>query len=380
MRKIIILILALTLLTGCTAKPDIIDTPQTTPTIPVDSPSVDTTEPATSLSMPMITVSVPIVTDEVRAVDDTVIFRSIRQNMQLVMQEQDVADMIILDFLSRVDQVASSSVDLSKEAESAFSGASTWTPYLCSITYAPMRIDQSVLSLYGNSLQYSGGAHAVYVSRAANYNTTTGEVLTLGSIVVNEASVDQLCSLVITQLEDVKEEKYLRADFADTVRQRFNTEASYDENWYFSNGGLCFYFDHYAIAPYSSGVITVEIPYSQLPGIIDDAFFPPELDTLSGNLIIVPAENTDITRFNRISELVLNVEAPMYLIYTEGSVQNLSITLSDAVLNNYYTVFAAQSLCEADAIVVQADVNLFRHLNISYESNGQLVTTPLLSD
>ena len=58
-------------------------------------------------ALPMITVSVPIYSEDVTAEDGTVIFRTITQNMRLVMQDPDVADRIIVDFLNRIDHVTS---------------------------------------------------------------------------------------------------------------------------------------------------------------------------------------------------------------------------------------------------------------------------------
>lgn len=379
MKRLLVLLLCALLLTGCSAKTNIEDTLDTTPTNPVVPSPSDSVE-ISSPPMPMITVSVPITKNETTAEDGTVIFRDVRQSMQLVMPDQEVADQIIINFLARIDQAGIASADIASQAQGAYTGMNPWTPYLNSTTYAPTRIDQSVLSLYGSTLQYNGGAHAVYVSRAANYNTATGDVLTLGSILVDESALEKLCTLVISQLDDIKEEKYLRSDFADTVHQRFATDESYDENWYFSNKGLCFYFDHYAIAPYSSGVITAEIPYADLVGIIDDAFFPPELEECSGVATTIAAENADMTKFTRISEVIVDTESPMYVIQCSGNVQNLRITLNDAELGSGYTIFAAQTLCHSDAIVIQAELSLFRNLDITYESSNQTVTIPLFAE
>lgn len=334
----------------------------------------------TSAPLPMITVSVPVISEDTTAEDGTVIFRVITQNMRLVMQDPDVADRIIVDFLNRIDHVASTHDETLQQAKTAYQPSDTWTPFLCSITYAPQRIDQSVLSLYGSNVHYNGGAHAVLTSHAANYNIVTGDVLTLGSIITDESSVEKLCSLTIQKLSDIADEKYLRDGFEETVRHRFSVEESYDEDWYFTTTGLCFYFDQYAIAPYASGVITAEIQYAELVGIIDDAFFPPELEECTGTVMTAPAENTDMTKFTRISEVVVDAEAPMYVIHCNDTVQNLRVTLNDAELGSGYTIFAAQTLCSSDAVVIQADPSLFHRLDITYDSNGQTVTVPLLSD
>lgn len=376
-RLLVILLLCALLMAGCSNNTNLETPPETTPTPPTELPQTDNTAEINAPSMPMFTVSVPITQNEISAEDGTVIFRDIRQSMYLVMPDYEIAERIIVDFLSRIDQAGSNSTEIAANAQSAYNGSTTWSPYLHSITYAPTRIDQTVLSLYGSVLQYSGGAHAVYVSRAANYNTTTGDILTLGSILVDESAHEKLCSLVLAQLEEIKDEKYLWPDYAYAVYQRFSADESYDENWYFSSEGLCFYFDHYEIAPYASGVVTAKIPYANLVGIIDDAFFPPELEDSTGTVSVMSAEEADMTKFTRISEIIVDKESPMYVIHCSDHVQNLQITFTDVQMGGYYTIFLAQSICDSDAIVIQADLSLFHLLDITYESNGQTIAIPL---
>lgn len=357
-----------------------INTPATESTEIQTESQVNTNDEPTGAALPMVTVSVPVTSEDFIADDGTVIFRVVSQNMHLVMQDPDVADRIIVDFLNRIDHFASMHEEILQQAQSAYQPSDLWTPYLCSITYAPQRIDQSVLSLYGTNVQYTGGAHPVLTSHAANYNVVTGDVLTLGSIITDQSSMEKLCALTIQKLSDIAAEKYLRDGFEETIRHRFSVEESYDEDWYFTADGLCFYFDPYAIAPYAAGVITAEIPYAELVGIIDDAYFPPELEESNGEIVAESAENADMTKFTRISEVVLENEAPMYVISTDNNVHNLRIVLNDAELGSYYTVFAAQTLSSTDAVVIQANISLYHRIDIYYESNGQNIVMPLVSE
>lgn len=378
MKRILALLLsAILLLAGCSSTPDSSAPTENKPSENTNVATEGKTDVLVPL-MPMITVSLPVTVEEVTADDGTVILQNIRQSMQLVMPDQEVADRIIIDFLARIDRTSSTQQEVLSSAQRDYKSQDYWTSYMHSITYAPKRVDQSVLSLYGSYYTYSGGAHGMHSSCAANYNTLTGDVLTLGSIVVSEASVDTLCDIVITKLQAVAEEKHLRNGFEDTVRQRFAGEESYDEAWYFSQNGLCFYFVPYEIGPFASGVITVEIPYAELIGIIDDSFFPPETEVATGSIKTISAEQAVMSDFTRISELVLTAEAPMYVIYPKGSVQNLKIEWTDAKLGGTYTVFASQFLSTGDAIVVQANPNLFSTLSIIYESNDQITNVPLL--
>lgn len=377
MKKVITcLLLAALLLAGCSTAPD--DATQSTPET-ADAPvsATDTSSPEDdlpSVQKPMVTVSVPAVIQESAAEDGTVLFRYVYQNMSLIMPDPEVADKIILDFLNRVDKTVETAQSVQAQAEAVYNGSESWTPYLCSVIYSPMRIDQSVLSLYADNILYTGSAHPDYSCRAANYDMVTGDVLTLGSILNDVDSVSALCELVIQKLDALATEKYLRAGYEDTVRQRFAGEESYDENWYFSAAGLCFYFAPYEIAPYSSGVIIAEIPYSELSGIIDDAYFPPEQDTTSGTVEAKLAEAAELEQFTRISEVILDKGAQKILLCADSVVQNVRITVAENAANGEYTVFAAQSIAEGDAIIIEASAETLAALTLSYESNGQTVT------
>ena len=124
-----------------------INTPATESTEIQTESQVNTNDEPTGAALPMVTVSVPVTSEDFIADDGTVIFRVVSQNMHLVMQDPDVADRIIVDFLNRIDHFASMHEEILQQAQGAYQPSDLWTPYLCSITYAPQRIDQGVLSL-----------------------------------------------------------------------------------------------------------------------------------------------------------------------------------------------------------------------------------------
>ncbi len=372
MKKLTVILLLLTLLVGCAAVPD-----ETLPhTTGADTAAGYTSgdEPATV--MPMVTVSLPASSEETLASDGTVLSRSVSQSMSLVIPEAEVADDVILDFLSRVDSISTTAESTAASAESAYTGGD-WTPYLCSLLYSPMRIDQSVLSLYGSMVVFTGSAHPEQSCTAANYNLLTGEVLTLGSILESAQAHELLCQLVTEALDEIAEKKYLRSDYEDAVAQRFAREESYDEDWYFSSEGLCFYFAPYELAPYSSGVIIAQVPYGKLSGILADAFFPPEQDAPTGSVVATDAVSADIDSFDRISELLLVPDAQSMLLYTSGTVRNLRITAYDPAAASTYTAFAAEYLGSTDAVMIEAPADQLEALSLVYESGGATVTVPL---
>lgn len=374
MKKILSLIICLSLLLAGCAKPNTDET-QTTPAITTQT----TTEPTVILPQQeaMYAVSVPTISESSRAEDGTVIFSYTHQSMMLTLPDPDVANKVIIDFLSRIDAGASNVDTLLAAAKANYNGASDWTPYLYNLTYSPMRMDQSVLSLFGNCVTYSGASHPERVSTSASYDLVTGDVLTLGSIMSAQATTEGFCDLVLEELGKVKEEKFLYDGYENTVRQRFSMDESQDQDWYFSTEGLCFYFVPYEIAPYSSGVIIAQIPYSKLTGLLYDGYFPAERETTSGTIQTTILDETDTTQFTQIAELVLDPEGEMVFLHTSGIAWDVKIeygawNTSGAVFTPVYTALYSSTLSPGDAIMIQSDE--LSALRLSYFDGTETVT------
>ncbi len=296
--------------------------------------------------------------------------------MSLILQDPEVADKVIIDFLNRIDSTRSLAEETSQIAQKAYDGSDNWVPYLYHVTYNPTRIDHDVLSLFGTNVLYSGAFHPERTCISASYDLVTGDVLTLASIMDVSAAADDFCQLVLEGLSEMSEGDYLYENYADTVKERFMTDASQDEAWYFSQSGLCFYFAPYEIAPYSSGVISVEIPYEKLTGLIHDAYFPAERDASEGVVNVTAFEDAELTAFSQIAEIVESKDGKMYLAYTDASVQDVRIMVSDAASS--YTIFAAYGLTPGDAIMVQASENTLENMVISYKSNNETIASPFI--
>lgn len=322
----------------------------------------------------MAAISVPATTESLTSSDGTILFQYTYQNISLILQDPEVADKVIIDFLNRIDSTRVLADETAQMAQAAYNSSDTWIPYLYHVIFNPTRIDHDVLSLFGTNVLYSGAFHPDRTCLSANYDLITGDVLTLASIMSISATTDDFCQLVLEGLSEMSEGNYLYNNYSDTVKQRFMTDASQDEAWYFSQSGLCFYFAPYEIAPYSSGVISVEIPYEKLSGLIHDAYFPAERDATEGTVNVIPFEQADLKTFSQIAEVMESKDGNMYLAYTDTSVQDIRIIVSNAA--NSYTIFAAYGLTPGDAIVVQANEETLSNMVIAYKSSGKSVTIP----
>lgn len=389
MKKILIFVLVLTLLlSGCQKPAEGTATEPTTEPITV-MPTEDTSEDPTEIEteaapaveynqQEMVSVSLPIETDVVTEESGNPIFTHKYQHMQLVTQDPAVADSIILDFLNRQDAYRSDVDALSQQAQLEYTGNGDWLPYCLDILYSPTRIDQGVLSLSGVSFSYTGGNHSNKIATAANYNMLTGEVLTLGSILYHQDAKETLIQLVIQKAEAIAEEAQLYPDYQDFITQRFAREESFDEDWYFTNTGLTFYFSPYEIAPYFAGIVTLEIPYSELTGVIADEFFPPEEDRMEGTLACQLLTEADTSAYTQIAELMVNTHGDPFFIYADGAVRNVTIESglwdeSGTVFTPDAVVFATYTLTPGDAVMITADIpDTMPNLRISYRSGDEI--------
>jgi len=378
----VILLMGL-LLTGC--KPAISDVkkptapteiPESTQTEPVE-PETETVPEPEILQQPMVAVSLPVAKEFTANDAGENIFYYEYQDVHLTLQDPDVADSVILDLLNRIEQTRPLANDVKEQAMFDNGDPYVTFPYLYEIRYTPKRIDQSLLSFFGTSFRYSGGNHPDHICMAANYSLITGEVLTLGSILTHEDSIAPLCQLVIQELDKIAEDAYLLDDYPQIVSQRFAKEASFDEDWYFTGTGLCFYFAPYEIAGYASGIITAEVPYSLLTGIIDDAYFPPERDTASGSLQATLQSDVSMEQFTQIAEVPLDHGGERVFLYTDGALQDLRIEIGywneDAtVFTADTTVFATCALTPGDAVVVETYIpDGAPNLRVTYHTDGQ---------
>lgn len=375
MKKLISLLIVCSLLTSLSAckpqGPGGATNPPTNPTEPNNfKPGQET----------MFSVALPAVTKYGTAQDGTVLLSYTYQSMSLTHPDPDVADKVIRDFLSRVDATRSTAYSLYDAAKSAYAGNGNWNPYLLSITYNPTRIDQSVLSLFGSSITFNGTAHPEPNLAAANYDLLTGDILTLGSIMSANATKDDFIRLVLESLSKIEEESQLFGGYESSVRQRFNRNESTDQDFYFTSDGLCFYFEPYEIAPYTSGVIVAEIPYAKLAGIIYDGYFPAERDTVSSTISASKFAETDVTGFSQITEAILDTDGEMFFLYTDGLLWDVQLDvgtwdIAGTEFNKQYTALLSHALSPGDAIMIQSKfTDVMPVLRLTYRIGTMTVT------
>jgi len=334
---------------------------------------------------PLTCVSVPVKVASYTADDGTELFRHVYQDMDLFVTDPEVAEKVIIDFYNKAD-IESTAEAIYASAKEAYTPGSNWTPYLCQVTYDPMRIDQGILSMFGSYVTYSGTPHPETSFQAVSYDLLTGEALTLGAVLTEKATNDKLCQLVISALNSLKDEKHLFVDFEDTVSERFSKDIGLDTDWYFSEDGLCFFFSPYEIASYASGVVIAQIPYQKLLGVIDDAYMPAERDSISGIITARPYSDADEEIYTNFAEVLLATDADRLVLSTTTAVQCIRIETGNlssdgTTFTPIHTVFAASELTSSFAIVLETDLSDTNQvLRLSYLSQGKTVYSYITED
>ena len=321
--------------------------------------------------MAMASISLPVTTETTLSTGNKEIFHYTYQSISLTLPDPDVAEKVILDFLTGVDTTRSAADSIKSAAVTDCKYPNNQTPYLCQILFDPMRIDQNILSLFGNYVTYQGLPHPESTQLSYTYDLITGKKLTLSDILTDSSTAEALTGLLVNALAS---KTNLYPDYEETVKHRISLNFKHDTAWYLSTDGLCFYFAPYDIAPYSSGTIHATIPYANLIGILDDAYFPVELEPADGNITASKFSKEKIAQYTQICEVSVGDSSEKCLLSTDRAVYNLRISASDNIHTaNIQTVFYAQSLTPGDAVMIQGLAPNMHGVQITYETNDQTV-------
>lgn len=129
------------------------------------------------------------------------------------------------------------------------------------------RNDDAVLSISMNEYSYLGGPHPNSDISCYNFDAKTGE--TLGLIDVAEDKY-KLQDCIFNYIKKEASQKYLNGalneesqEFETAVRENVMSDGS----WCFTDTGMLFVANTYALGPYAMGSFSFEIPYSEIEGL-----------------------------------------------------------------------------------------------------------------
>ena len=138
-----------------------------------------------------------------------------------------------------------------------------------------LRADTVVTSLITHYEDYKGGAHGTYYNYGVNFDSATGEELSIKDV-VDEAVLDELPGIIAEALlkRYGSEVFYSDADTAEAIAETIKTNYGADYIYSFGLGyeGITFYFQPYELAPYAAGSISATLKYEDYPGIVDKKY------------------------------------------------------------------------------------------------------------
>lgn len=341
-----------------------------TPTVP--------SQPVGPIEVPplnMVSVSLPLIHEPTLASDGTELFRFTFQDVALNIPNADVAKAITLDLLQRMDSNSSEAVNLEKQAKAAYTPGADWKTYYYETLYTPTRMDETVLSLYGKHNSYDGIMQTT-IPASATYDLITGKYLAISDILSEtEGSSDSLCAKLIAKLDAIATDKSLFPTYKMTIESSFSMDLNRYYNWYFTQEGICFYFAPYEIAPNSAGTIAVTVPYSELAGLLNDAYFPAEQPNMAATLSAGWFEQADLTQFDQFAELLSHPDAKRSVIWVDTVVYDFRLDQGywDTESNQFVaeaTVFTANCLVKGDLLMLRHELDATPTLRLRYLSDG----------
>ena len=118
------------------------------------------------------------------------------------------------------------------------------------------------LSLYIDKYEYTGGAHGNTIRTSNTWELCTGQNIYLYCFFMPYTDYTHMLIQEITaQAEkNLKENPYIYFDdYKDLIIKNFNPHS-----FYMSPDGITIYYQHYDIAPYSTGIVEFTIPYTKI--------------------------------------------------------------------------------------------------------------------
>ena len=369
----LLLTIAVLAMTACSAPAGKDPSSTTSPAI-IESTPTHTGNPSAVYDALMSAAAMPLIVEVCTNKNGEPIAYYTHQDLNITLPDADVAQVITLDLLNRIDKTRSKAEEVFRSAKADYSSSKSWYPYSYATTYSPMRLDQNVLSFSVLEVSYDGSPRSSQSVYSLNYDLATGDVLNLVTIFHEENFTDAICDLVIEGLASYDQEG-LFTDYKEIVRDKFYTNTTV-ESWYFSETGLCFYFTPYEIAPYASGVVVSEISYEALSGLLKDKYFPGEKLNYAGTLVAqaVTADNVALLdEYDQFAHITVEPGTQQFLISAQGSVSNLRVHY-EADRNTGITecpILLMPGMGPGDGILLDVSLDTaLENIYITYEANG----------
>ncbi len=223
-------------------------------------------------------------------------------------------------------------------AEDQTEGEIVELSYRC--TPSVTRCDTRALSVVFDVSQDVGGLHADFTRISRSYDSDSGELLSLAGIAKNEEQLKTFMKNYVIGLaagDEYKEngESILFDDFETAIGELIDAGS----NWYLNDDGLVVYANPYDIAPYSSGVLLFEIPYSALEEFLSTDLAPVAYEGDNGMILADNGSTVDRGSLNILGTVTVDDGGQSVVLSAEETVYNVKVYTESRTLwqRNYLT-------------------------------------------
>ena len=127
------------------------------------------------------------------------------------------------------------------------------------------RADENILSFWNDHDDYLGGAHGGYYRFGENFDSKTGNLLTLREVVTD---YDKFYETFLNELMEANNPEIFFEGWEDVVKAMFENETKNDGNeleWIMDQNGVTVCLNPYAIAPWAAGRLDVKVSFDEYP-------------------------------------------------------------------------------------------------------------------
>ena len=193
----------------------------------------------------------------VKAPDDTVIMTLSVGYIEITGGlEKSVMEQMNNDFYNAAKtEFDNTLAEYSDEVLQMYDDGFPYMPYEFDTTVTVTYAENDILSVISSWYTYLGGAHPNTIQTSYTYNITTGELMSPDDITGDAFDAVGQAKQLFTNSINEEPEEY----FENAIELLDEAMANVQFNLY--DDSLVFYLNTYEIAPYSSGVISVSIPF-----------------------------------------------------------------------------------------------------------------------
>ncbi len=134
-------------------------------------------------------------------------------------------------------------------------------PYEAIVEYKVTYLTCQFIGLYFDKYIYTGGAHGNTVRHSDTWNLSTGRTMNISEYFPDKPNyIDEILSFIVDEITDQLKDPDLKGTYFETYPQDVYDTWNEDD-FYLTPSGIVVYFQQYAIAPYSSGILEFLIPF-----------------------------------------------------------------------------------------------------------------------